>query len=134
VTPQPRTTLPGAPTGVSAVAGDGFAIVSFTPPASNGGAAITAYTVTASPGGQTATASSGPILVPGLADGTSYTFTVTATNAVGTGPASTPSNAVTPSLPDGPRQPPPDPPAPQARPAVPAFTPPSGPRVPPPGH
>jgi hypothetical protein len=35
--------------------------------------------------------------VTGLTNGTSYTFTVSATNATGTGPASTPSNAVTPS-------------------------------------
>jgi len=34
---------------------------------------------------------------PDLAKGTSYSFTVTATNATGTGPASAPSNAVTPS-------------------------------------
>jgi hypothetical protein len=35
--------------------------------------------------------------VTGLTNGTSYTFTVSATNAIGTGPASSPSNAVTPS-------------------------------------
>jgi hypothetical protein len=35
--------------------------------------------------------------VSGLTNGTSYTFTVSATNAIGTGPASAPSNAVTPT-------------------------------------
>ena len=39
-------TVPGAPTNVTAVAGNAQATVSFTPPASNGGAAITGYTVT----------------------------------------------------------------------------------------
>ena len=90
-------TVPGAPTSVSATAGNAQATVSFTAPASNGGSAITGYTVTSSPGNITATGSSSPITITGLTNGTSYTFTVTATNVVGTGAASSASSSVTPS-------------------------------------
>ncbi len=41
-------TVPDAPTGATATAGDQSASVSWTPPANNGGSAITSYTVTAS--------------------------------------------------------------------------------------
>ncbi len=88
-------TVPGAPTGVTAVAGDGEATISFTPPASDGGSAITDYTVTSSPDGLTATGTSSPIKVTGLTNGKAYTFTVTATNHFGNGPASAASNSVT---------------------------------------
>jgi hypothetical protein len=90
---------PGAPTVVSAIAGNSQATVTFTAPVSNGGAAITSYTVTSSPGGLTGTGSASPITVTGLTNGTSYTFTVTATNSVGTGSASAASNSVTPAAP-----------------------------------
>jgi len=90
------STTPGTPAGVVALAGDGTAKVAFTPPA-NHGAPIKSYTVTASPGGLSVSGSGSPILVKGLTNGTAYTFTVTATNANGTGPASKPSNAVTPA-------------------------------------
>ncbi len=89
-------TLPGAPTGVTATAGNASASVSWTAP-DDGGTAITGYTVTSSPGAFTCTATtSTSCTVDGLANGTSYTFTVTATNAVGTGPASSPSTGVIP--------------------------------------
>jgi hypothetical protein len=104
-------------------------MVTFTPPASNGGAPITSYTVTASPGGQTATGSGSPIFVGGLVNGQSYTFTVTATNAAGTGPSSLSSPPAVPAAgtrvppplppPDQPRTPPPDPPEGDVRPPVP---------------
>jgi hypothetical protein len=93
---------PGAPTIGNATGGNSSATVSFTPPSSNGGAPVTSYTVTANDetdptnGGQTATATGSPITVTGLTNGDTYDLTVTATNAVGTGPSSQPSNAVTP--------------------------------------
>lgn len=89
-------TVPGAPTGVTATPGaGGTASVAFTPPTDNGGSPITSYTVTSAPGGLTATGAGSPLTVTGLTAGTSYTFTATATNAVGTSAASAPSAAVT---------------------------------------
>ena len=64
------------------------ASVSFSAPSSNGGAAITSYTVTSSPGGKTATGAGSPLVVTGLTNGTSYTFTVTAHNVAGDSAAS----------------------------------------------
>jgi hypothetical protein len=102
VTPR---TVPGAPTGVSAVPGNGQATVSWTAPVDNGGAAIVKYVVTASPGGASAQAGPGDssVVVPGLVNGTAYTFTVVASNATGDSLGSAPSAAVTPSggRPDG---------------------------------
>lgn len=94
VTPS---TIPGAPTSVTAASGNASATVSFTPPTDNGGATVTGYTVTSNPGNITASGTASPITITGLANGTSYTFAVTASNVSGSGAASTPSAAVTPS-------------------------------------
>jgi len=96
--------VPGAPTigtATAGAAGSGQVSVAFTAPASNGGSGITGYTATSSPGGVTGTGASSPITVSGLNPGTGYTFTVTATNALGTGPASAASNSVTPPVASG---------------------------------
>jgi uncharacterized repeat protein (TIGR02543 family) len=89
-------TVPGAPTNVAATAGNGQITVSFTPPADNGGSTITGYTVTSNPGNFTVASTGTTITVTGLSNGTAYTFTVTASNAAGAGPASEASNAATP--------------------------------------
>jgi len=98
---DPVATVPGPPTSVTAQAGQNSATVSWTPPTDNGGSAVTSYTATASPGGQSctdtvATPETDTCTVTGLTGGTSYTFTVTATNSVGSSAPSTASSPVTP--------------------------------------
>jgi hypothetical protein len=95
-------TTPSAPSAVTASAGNTTASVSWTAPSSNGGSAITSYTVTPYIGASAQTplevsASTTSTSITGLTNGTSYTFTVTATNTLGNGPASEHSNAVTPA-------------------------------------
>ena len=76
------TAAPGAPTSVTATAGDSQASVSFTAPTNTGTPpGISSYIVTSSPGGFTGTGASSPVTVTGLTNGTAYTFTV---QAVGT--------------------------------------------------
>ncbi len=96
---SPLAYAPGAPTNVTATAGNGQATISFDPPADTGGSAITGYAVYDANGNKLATGLSSPIAVTGLTNGTSYSFTVTAANAVGESVVSTPSNAVTPAAP-----------------------------------
>jgi len=90
--------VPGVPTSVLAERGDELATISWVAPASNG-ATITGYTATSNPGGLTCVWASGPLScdVLGLTNGTSYTFTVSATNSVGEGNPSSASQAVVPA-------------------------------------
>ncbi|WP_259620158.1 InlB B-repeat-containing protein [Paenibacillus doosanensis] len=91
--------VPSAPTSVTAVAGKGQAVITFTPSDDDGGSPITGYEVAASPGNITVSGTASPITVTGLTNGIAYTFTVKAVNGVGAGTASEPSNAVTPFIP-----------------------------------
>lgn len=97
----PTTAAPGAPTLVSATAGDNRVTLTWSAPDSDGGSALTGYDVYAATtaGGQSATplnatplpANAATYLATGLVNGTTYYFTVKALNAVG---HSAPSNEV----------------------------------------
>lgn len=89
---------PTAPSGVRVRAGNARIAAAWSASASNGGSAIVAYTATASPGGAKCQTPAWKryCVIRGLDNGTAYTVTVTATNAVGTSPASAPSDPVVP--------------------------------------
>ena len=92
---------PGAPTAVVATAGAATANIAWVAP-SNGSATITAYVVTPFVNGvaqsalvQTFSAPVSLVKVTALTSGVTYTFTIAANNAAGTGAASAPSNPAT---------------------------------------
>lgn len=81
-------TVPGTPTLTGIVAGSGRATLSFAAPASDGGAAIGGYTATCMPGSHSGSGATSPLVVTGLANGTAYTCTLTASNSAGSSAAS----------------------------------------------
>ncbi|MCE1179090.1 MAG: fibronectin type III domain-containing protein [Micrococcales bacterium] len=96
---------PGAPRAVTAEAdriAGGQARVSWQPPTSTGGSPITHYTVSwTGAGSGSKECTSSPCTITGLANGKDYTFTVTATNAVGTSAPSAPFGPVRPDVKPG---------------------------------
>ena len=103
--PSGPPTAPGAPTNVTAVPGNGQAVVSWQAPASNGGSLITSYVVKPSSGSSVTVTGVPPnppatsTTVTGLANGVPVTFTVQAVNAQGSSQSSSPSPPVTPTAP-----------------------------------
>ena len=96
------TTVPGAPAAPAALAGDTNALVTFAPPANTGGGPLTSFEIVVNSGGAVVQTifpidpTTSFVAVTGLTNGTTYTFQVRAVNAVGPGPLSAVSNAVTP--------------------------------------
>ncbi|MEU4333508.1 putative Ig domain-containing protein [Micromonospora lupini] len=96
----PRTlALPTAPTIIAVNGGSISAVLSWTRPASDGGAAITGYVITPYIAGVPQPSQVVPPVITatatGLTSSITYTFTVAARTALGTGPESAPSLPVT---------------------------------------
>ena len=89
------TGLPESPRNVQAFIADSAALVSFDPPVNIRTAQVTEYIVKNVKTGVEKRATSSPVVVNGLKNGTSYTFSVVAKNSLGLSEASV-SKAVTP--------------------------------------
>jgi hypothetical protein len=100
-TPQltPRQPVPNSPTGLVGTAGTQLIDFTWTAPADNGGGAVVSYTVTSTPGSATCTSTTTGCRIEGLTNGTSYIFTVTASNAAGPSEPSAPTAGLTPAVP-----------------------------------
>lgn len=101
----PRT-VADAPTVVSATPGVGQITLTWAAPANTGGLTVTGYKITASDGStsKNVTSESTSTVMTGLTAGKSYTFRVTATNALGDSPLATFSATSVLSAPDEPTQ------------------------------
>jgi len=88
--------VPGPPTSVATTSSNAEATVTWSVPTANGGTAVTGYSVTwtnptgSKSGWSNVTASVTSYRLTGLQNGVTYTFTVSATNAAGTGATSSP--------------------------------------------
>src|SRR5439155_599950 len=98
-TPNPPATPPGAPSGLSATAGDGSVSLSWSAPGSDGGAPITNYKIYRGTvaGGQLSLIATVPNVLSytdsPLTNGKTYYYKVTAVNEVGEGPPSNEASA-----------------------------------------
>jgi hypothetical protein len=86
----------GVPTGIptvvrnlKALIGDKSAIVTFDPPTNSRTSQVSSYAVKVNQTGFIVKGTSSPIIVPGLKNGSNYSFSVTASNALGSSDAST---------------------------------------------
>src|SRR5713226_4212670 len=104
----PPPTVPGAPTALTATAGNASISLSWTAPASNGGASITGYNVLRSTTSGAETALSSGVVGTAFTDstvsnGTTYFYKVAAVNSVGPGPLSNEASATPATVPSAPQ-------------------------------
>jgi hypothetical protein len=103
ITPGAVSTIPPQPpTNIQVSLVNGAVQVSWTAPTSFGDSPISSYTITSSPGDIVNTTATTNTSFSGLTDGTTYTFTVVATNAAGNSSSVTSSSIVAYSLPSPP--------------------------------
>ena len=76
--------IPSVPRNVKALVGDKSAIVSFDPPINQRTAQISSYIIKVNQTGLEKTVTNSPATISGLTNGSAYSFTVRAKNAVGT--------------------------------------------------
>ena len=87
--------IPNAPRNVFAIVGDQSALISFDPPDNARTSQVTSYSIKVNETGQVVQATSSPVKITGLKNGSHYSFTVTASNQLGVSPPQT-SNAIFP--------------------------------------
>lgn len=90
--------IPSVPRNVKALVADKSAIVSFDSPVNQRTAQITSYTIRVNQSGEEKTVTTSPAIITGLTNGSAYSFSVKAINAVGVSVEAT-TNAVIPQAP-----------------------------------
>jgi hypothetical protein len=95
--------FPGPPVDVVAVAGNGEAVVSWSPPVDDGGTPVLRYEIVVYPGMRVLSTDGNvaSFIITGLTNGSAYTFTVATVNSVGISNPSTPTAPVSPAGPPG---------------------------------
>lgn len=89
------TGVPTVPRNVKALIGDKSAVVTFDAPVNARQAAVSSYKVTVNETKQVFSSNQSPVTVTGLRNGSSYSFSITASNQLGTSEAAT-TNAISP--------------------------------------
>jgi hypothetical protein len=90
--------IPQSPRNVLAIVGDRSALITFDPPANARTSQVSSYSVKVNQTGATQVTNSSPLLITGLKNGSTYSFTITAKNTLGTSDGAT-TNGVIPMAP-----------------------------------